>query len=292
MATAWQPRAWARINKSKRDPSLLLALAECGLLTTSQLCRLHFGSLGTCRKRLGVLRQLGVITSVRTAGNWAEECSWALTDRGAQLLAVLVGEPVRAGVWSKQVSVRALPHRQACAGFFTALLGVPDDAPHLVAVRHRGYQAFGPARPGEASTMWLGERSCRIVFGDNEARPWGSRTALVPDGAALIALETGGGQVQPIALEIDRGTESTRVLDDKLRRYEIVAGGGLAVLVCFTDPTVAASWQPPRSLVSVLVGDLPAHLADPWRTGWRAADGRRVSLADLAEHVQSECRSV
>ena len=284
MAVAWQERALARLN-SHRDPSLLLALAECGLLTTSQLVRLHFPSAGTARHRLCALRDLGLITGVRVGGSWASECSWALTTRGAQLLSLLMGEPVRAGAWSKESAPRALPHRQACAEFFAALLAdkhaskqaCQRPGPGLVPVRQRGYQRFGPARPGEASTMWLGERSCRVVFGADDARPWGSRTALVPDGAALLGY--GGAQV-PFAVEIDRGTEAARVLVDKLRRYDVVAGAGLVVLVCFTDPDLAV-WQPPATKATVLVGDLPAHLAAPWGAVWRTGAGERVSLAEL-----------
>jgi hypothetical protein len=286
MMAAWQERALARLN-ADRDPSLLLGLAESGMLTTSQLVRLHFPSAGTARHRLCSLRDLGLITGLRVGGSWASECSWSLTTRGAQLLTLLLGEAVHAGASSKQASARALPHRQASAAFFTALL--PKQASGqaskqagelgLVPVRHRGYQRFGPVHPGEASTMWLGERSCRIVFGSNDARPWGARTALVPDGAALLA----SGPVHvPFAVEIDRGTESTRILSDKLRRYDVVAGAGLVVLVCFTDPAKAAGWQPPATKATVLVGDLPGHLATPWGAVWRTEVGERVGLGELA----------
>lgn len=283
MAVSWQERALARLN-ADRDPSLLLGLAESGLLTTSQLVRLHFPSAGTARHRLCHLRDLGLIAGMRVGGNWASECSWSLTPRGAQLLSLLVGEPVRAGAWSKEASPRALPHRQACADFFTALLPVKQankqacQTPGLVPVRHRGYQRIGAARPGEASTMWLGERSCRIVFGAGDARPWGGRTALVPDGAALL----GCGPVQiPFAVEIDRGTEAPRVLADKLRRYDVVAGAALVVLVCFTDPDLA-DWRPPATKATVLVGDLPSHLAAPWEAVWRAGAGEPLGLGELA----------
>lgn len=286
MAVAWQERALARLN-ADRDPSLLLGLAESGLLTTSQLVRLHFPSAGTARHRLCSLRDLGLITGLRVGGSWASECSWSLTPRGAQLLSLLLGETVRAGAWSREASARALPHRQACADFFTALLPAKQSSlqaslpagPQLVPVRHRGYQRFGPARPAEASTMWLGERSCRVVFGADDARPWGARTALVPDGAALLA----SGPVQvPFAVEIDRGTESTPILADKLRRYDVVAGAGLVVLVCFTDPA-PADWRPPAATsTTVLVGDLPKHLATPWGAVWRTRAGEWISLGELA----------
>ena len=46
--TPWQTGALRRMNLD-RDPALLLALAEAGALTTSQITLLHFTSVAVCR---------------------------------------------------------------------------------------------------------------------------------------------------------------------------------------------------------------------------------------------------
>jgi len=201
------------------------------------------------------------------------ELHWALTDRGAETLAVVLGETVRAGAWAKgEVSARALPHRLATAEFFMALVG------GLVPVRAGGAYTIRAAKADEPSSLWLGERGCRTVFGDAARRPLGMRSALVPDGAALIA---GGGL---IAVELDRGTEGDWTLREKLTRYARVGGIG-AVVVCFTDPARAATWRVPDIDVPVLVGDLASHVADPWGPVWTADAVRQpVALGDVLSH--------
>ena len=95
--------------------------------------------------------------------------------------------------------------------------------------------------------------------------------------AALVAA---GDATVAIALELDRGTESPKVLAEKLARYARV--GGLVVAVCFTDPARAARWRPPDLGVRLLVGDLAAHLANPWGPVWRDPAHGRVALSELA----------
>jgi hypothetical protein len=262
-----------------RDPALLLALAEAGALTTSQVALLHFTSVAVCRRRLRVLRDLRLVAGWRPANSRGAETCWALTERGAGLLGELLGETVRAGAWGRGgASARALPHRQAVTEFFIALVGTANDR-RLTPVRAAGHHAIRAATPGEASTLWLGERGCRTVFGDPARRPLGVRAALVPDGAALLAV---GERPAPIVLEMDRGTESLQVLGEKLARYAAV--GGLTVILCFTDPA-RALWRPPDLGVDVLVGDLSSHVAQPWGPVWVTRDGRRLSLGDALEPV-------
>jgi hypothetical protein len=277
--TPWQSAALERLNQD-RDPAILLALAESGVLTTGQLCRLHFANLDVCRRRLRILRDLRLVTGFRPGGGRDAETCWTLAEHGAQLLSGILGEVVRAGAWGRnEASVRALPHRRAVVDFFMALVGDEPSHPHLVAVRAGEYQEVRPAAAHEPSTLWLGERSCRAIFGDATRRPYGSRVALVPDGAARIG--TAEASV-PILAELDRGTEALSVLDSKLARYARMVSG-YAVLVCFTDPAPArAAWRPlARPGLTVLVGDLGRHLRDPWGPVWTSPDGQRVAVGDL-----------
>ena len=274
----WQTTALRRMNLD-RDPCILLDLAEAGVLSTSQTRLLHFGSVEACRRRMRALRALRLVTGFRPGGSRGAETMWALTDRGATLLGELLGETVRAGAWGRGgASARALPHRQAVTEFFIALVG-DGGGPRLTPVRSAGHHAIRAAAPGETSTLWLGERGCRTVFGDPARRPLGVRAALVPDGAALLSV---GERSAPIALEMDRGTESLHVLGEKLARYASV--GGLTVIVCFTDPA-RALWRPPDLGVDVLVGDLRSHVAEPWGPVWAGRDGRRLALGDVLEPV-------
>jgi hypothetical protein len=276
--TPWQTGALRRMNLD-RDPALLLALAEAGVLATTQIRLLHFANLDVCRRRLRVLRDLRLVAGWRPANSRSAETCWALAERGAKLLGELLGETVRAGAWGRGgPSARALPHRQAVTEFFVALVG-EGSGPRLTPVRAAGHHAIRAAAPGEVSTMWLGERGCRTVFGDPARRPLGVRAALVPDGAALLSVRE---RSAPIALEMDRGTESLHVLGEKLARYASV--GGLTVIVCFTDPA-RALWRPPDLGVDVLVGDLRSHVAEPWGPVWAGRDGRRLALGDVLEPV-------
>lgn len=277
----WQMEVLGRINHD-RDPSILLSLAEAGMLTTGEVCRLHFANLDVCRRRLRVLRDLRLVTGFRPGRSRDAQTCWMLADRGAQVLGALLGEVVRSGAWGRgEVSARALPHRLAVTEFFMALVPgyqsvrVPE-RPHLTPVRAAGHHALRAAATGEPSTLWLGERSCRTVFGDATKRPLGLRVALVPDGAALI---TAGTTATAMVLELDRGTESLHVLGEKLARYARI--GGLAVVVCFTDPARAA-WRPPDLGVRLLVSDLASHLADPWGPVWKTPEGVQASLGDVA----------
>lgn len=276
--TPWQTEALRRMNLD-RDPALLLALAEAGLLATSQIRLLHFANLDVCRRRLRVLRDLRLVAGWRAANSRAAETCWALTERGAKLLGELLGETVRAGAWGRgEASARALPHRRAVTEFFMALVG-DGTGPRLTPVRAAGHHVLRAAAPCEASTLWLGERGCRTVFGDPARRPLGVRAALVPDGAALLSV---GERSAPIVLEMDRGTESLHVLGEKLARYAVV--GGLTVVMCFTDPA-RALWRPPDLGVDVLAGDLGSHVAEPWGCVWAGRDGHRLSLGDALEPV-------
>lgn len=276
--TPWQTAALRRMNLD-RDPALLLALAEAGLLATSQIRLLHFANLDVCRRRLRVLRDLRLVTGWRPANSRGAETCWALTERGAKLLGELLGETVRAGAWGRgEASARALPHRRAVTEFFMALVG-DGTGPRLSPVRAAGHHALRAASPGEASTLWLGERGCRTVFGDPTRRPLGVRAALIPDGAALISV---GERSAPIVLEMDCGTESLHVLGEKLGRYAMV--GGLTVVMCFTDPA-RALWRPPDLGVHVLVGDLESHVAEPWGSVWAGRGGCHLSLGDPLEPV-------
>jgi hypothetical protein len=273
--SSWEAAAFERLNLV-RDPSILLCLAEAGVLTTGELCKLHFANADVCRRRLRVLRDLRLVVGFRPGRSRGAETCWALTERGAKVLGEVLGEAVRAGVWGRgEASARALPHRRAVAEFFMALAGAGD--PHLTPVRAAGHHTLRAAVPGEPSTLWLGERSCRTVFGDGTRRPLGLRVALVPDGAAIVAAGEASGV---LVLELDRGTESLDVVGEKIARYARV--GGVAVVVCFTDPA-RATWRPPDLGVRVLVGDLASHLADPWEPVWRDEDGARVGLGDVTQ---------
>jgi hypothetical protein len=270
----WQSAVLERLNHD-RDPSILLSLAEAGVLATGELAVLHFGNADVCRRRLRALRDLRLVTGWRPGRARDAETCWALTARGARVLSGLLGEPVSAGSWG-EASTRAMAHRRAVAAFFTALVATPAVA-QLVAVRATGRHSIRLAGAGEASTRWLGERSCRLVFGDASQRPHGLRVALVPDGAAMVA---SGEATVAIVLELDRGTESARVLTEKLARYARV--GGMVVVVCFTDPGRAARWRPPDLGVRVLAGDLASHLARPWGPVWHDPAHGRLSLGELA----------
>jgi hypothetical protein len=164
---------------------------------------------------------------------------------------------------------RALPHRRASIDFFCALVS-SEARRHLAPVRVEG-RTLHRAR--------LGERSCRLLVGTAGNRPYGVKAALAPDGLAMLEV---GDRWAPLFLELDRGIEDGRRLEDKLARYAWMPPEAV-VLFCFTEAARARSWRPGSRAVRLLIGNLDRHRRDPWGSVWLdSATQRWLSLAEGA----------
>ncbi|HEY5288148.1 MAG TPA: replication-relaxation family protein [Solirubrobacteraceae bacterium] len=168
-----------------RDRELLDRLAQHEPLSTSELCLLFFTGARSCRGRLLKLEQQKLLTRVYPSREWrggATEALWFLSPHGRQMIGASARRP-------PGLSIPDLEHRRAAAGFFLDLVRGSLDT------------------PGEGLYRWLGEQQAQEGTGPT-VRPDGYGRYLLPDGEITFYLE------------IDRGTETTKRVKDKLAAYK------------------------------------------------------------------------
>jgi len=186
-----------------RDRELLDRLAQHEPLSTSELCLLFFTGARACRGRLLKLEQQTLLARVYPSREWrggATEALWFLSPHGRQMIGASARRP-------PGLSIPDLEHRRAAAGFFLDLVRGSLDT------------------PGEGLYRWLGEQQAQHGTGPT-ARPDGYGRYLLPDGEITFYLE------------IDRGTETTKRVKDKLAAYQMALAAdrnrdrGNILLVC------------------------------------------------------------
>jgi hypothetical protein len=167
-----------------RDRELLDRLAQHEPLSTSELCLLFFTGARACRGRLLKLEQQKLLTRVYPSREWrggATEALWFLSPHGRQTIGASARRP-------PGLSIPDLEHRRAVARFF---LGLVERS--LIT-------------PDEGLYRWLGEQQAQEGTGP-AVRPDGFGRYLLPDGEITFYLE------------VDRGTETTKRVRDKLAVY-------------------------------------------------------------------------
>lgn len=254
-----------------RDQRICEDLYEHRILTSTQLCELHFSSHNRARKRLVDLYRLGVVWRTRPrARTGSLPYHYVLDELGAAVVAE------RRGVEPSELRFRfdrtlgliesaQLRHLRETNGFFTRLV-----------------QACRQSDGAYRLTRWWGER--------RSAERW--EGLVRPDGIGLV--EGPAGEEVSFALELDRGTESRGRLEAKLDRYKVVGSGPgapEAILFCFRTPErerrarqVLRGWG---LVVATTTSEL--HLADPLGPVWRPVHlDRRLPLIDLNDRVRDE----
>jgi hypothetical protein len=193
-----------------RDRELLDRLSQHEPLSTSELSLLFFSGLRTCRRRLLALETSGLLTRVypaRSHRGGRTEALWFLSPNGRRT----IGAPARR---IPGISIPDLEHRRAVAGFFLGLI------------------ERSLAGPGEGLYRWLGEQQAQHGTGPG-VRPDGYGRYLLPHGEITFYLE------------VDRGTETTRRVKDKLAAYQHALAAdphrdrGNILLVCETRRRLA-----------------------------------------------------
>lgn len=172
-----------------RDRALLDRLSQHEPLSTSELSLLFFSGLRTCRRRLLRLESQDLLMRVypaRSHRGGRTEALWFLSPNGRRM----IGAPSRR---MPGLSIPDLEHRRAVAHFFLALVR----------------QSL--TRPGEGLYRWLGEQQSQQGTGTS-VRPDGYGRYLLPDGEITFYLE------------VDRSTETTRRIKDKLTSYQLALG--------------------------------------------------------------------
>lgn len=170
---------------TQRDRAILERLAEHEPLTTGELRLLFFTGARTCRARLKLLADSQLLTRIypaRTSRGGTSEPLYFLSPRARRLL----GAPARR---SPGLSIPDLEHRRAVSRFFLALVERSLD------------------RHGEGLYSWLGERRAEAALAGG-VRPDGYGRYLLPDGELTFYLE------------LDRATEPTKRIADKLAAYQ------------------------------------------------------------------------
>jgi len=179
-----------------RDRRIALDCYEHRLLTTEQLCRLHFTTPRKARRRLSELYELRVLDRFRPAWQQGEGSTphhWTLDAAGAYVVAAARGITRRELHWTREpaatlVNSTIREHLHAVNDFATRLA---EDA----------------RRAGGALSEWLGERGAHDLM----------RGILTPD--SYLALDLPDQPTRHILLELDRGTEDHERLQTKARRY-------------------------------------------------------------------------
>jgi hypothetical protein len=250
-----------------RDRAIVRAVDRHRVLTTEQLAEAFFPSRKRAWKRLAELYRLEVLARFQPFREGWGSCPlhFVVGRTGAALLAAERGEdPARAArAWRVERAV-AVAHSRHLA--------------HLVGVNGIWASLAAEARRDAARVRltWMTER---------EAAAW--TTGVVRPDAVIEWLEH--GRFVEAMLEYDRGTETLRVLVDKLPNYAVLEeerGRSVWVLFAFVSPGRETSAR--GALAGADVPVATATVADPPRPQdaiWLplGAAVERVRLSHLAD---------
>ena len=217
-----------------RDRAILERLAQHEPLTTSQLRLLFFTGERTCRARLKLLTDHGLLSRVfpaRTSRGGTSEPLYFLSPQARGLIAAPARRP-------PGLSLPDLEHRRAVGRFFLTLV-------------ERSLR-----QGNEGLYSWLGERSSQAALGGS-VRPDGYGRYLFPDGELTFYLE------------LDRSTEPTKRVADKLAAYQRALANDPEPRLCNILLVV-----PGRRRLASLARVAPA--GPPWT--WATVDGNQYEL--------------
>jgi Replication-relaxation len=268
-----RPRSSASILHSssgttRRDLSLCLDLHEHRVLTTHQIFELRFPSPRRAQRRLLILQQRGTVERFRPfRSTGSHPWHYILGEVGIEMVASW------RGVERKELGLRMdrlrgiaysprLAHLVEVNGFFSRL-----------AYRCRTDRLL-------ELVEWWSERRC--------AAEW--RGMVRPDG--MGRLEGPGARVR-FFLELDRGTESSSRLEEKLARYARVARlADAPEALLFLFPTERREAEARRALINcgllVLTGSRRFAGEEPLSPCWLPIEGdRRLRITDVGSARRS-----
>lgn len=254
-----------------RDVELLRLVAEHRMLTSTQLTTAVIPNDRTCRLRIQVLRDLGLVETFRppqVAGSAPLHC--VATGKALRLLA-------EAGYAERVPAVRGM----ARPGSAAASAALRADLSHLAGTNEVFCRLRAAARASGGQTAleeWRSEWSASRAFG----------CRIRPDG---FARWRDGTDWCEFFLEYDTGTEALHRLVTKLRGYaDLAAATAVSVPVLFWLPGPEREHNLHRELVADRSG-VPVATAygNPrvsaphravWRPVWRSG-AERLTLAGL-----------
>jgi Replication-relaxation len=244
---------------TRRDLYLCLDLFEHRVLTTHQIFELRFPSLRRAQRRLLLLQQRGIVDRFRPfRPTGSHPWHYILGPVGLEIVASARGSDLKKlGINRDRLRAMAysprLPHLIEVNGFFSRLA--------------RRCRMDG----GLKLIEWWSERRC--------VSEWGG--IVRPDGLGRLR---GQGLDVRFFLELDRGTESTSALEEKLARYARVSrfSDSPAVLF-FLFPTERREVEARRVLFNcgmlVATATRVSFARDPLGSCWLPVAGdRRMSI--------------
>ncbi|MDQ7814206.1 MAG: replication-relaxation family protein [Patescibacteria group bacterium] len=176
-----------------RDLDVLESLAWAGILTTSQVARLHFPSRRTAERRLRALLDHGLVRSCLQNEHLHRDSVHLLTPRGAEHLA----------------EERKLNQKTVRPGRVPR----PQKLRHALAVRDVFVEFVLAGRMGAFELQ-------DFAFDDDLARlPAFKERHIVPDGLSLVRA---GGRALAITIEVDLGSETTTTLRKKFENHRAI----------------------------------------------------------------------
>jgi hypothetical protein len=181
---------------TERDRHIALDCYEHHVLTTDQIKRLHFTGLRTATVRLQVLYELRVLDRIRPIAKRGEGSTpyhWVLDEAGALIAADHKGIDRSQLHYTHENALRIAASRNL--------------AHHVEANELFTRLAVDANRAGGALSEWYGVRTLAHMFAG----------VVVPDGYGVLTLP--GRAPLHVLLELDRGTEASRVLREKAKRY-------------------------------------------------------------------------
>jgi hypothetical protein len=179
-----------------RDTHIALDCYEHHVLSTGQIKRLHFTGLRTATVRLAVLHELRVLDRFRPIAKRGEGSTpyhWVLDQAGALIVADHKGLDRSQLHYTHEDAMRIAASRNL--------------AHHVEANELFTRLAVDANRAGGALTEWYGVRTLAHMFAG----------AVLPDGYGVLRMP--GRAALHVLLELDRGTEASRILREKAKRY-------------------------------------------------------------------------
>lgn len=262
-----RPRSSASILDSAygtthRDLSLCLDLYDHRVLTTHHVFELRFNSLRRAQKRLFVLHGRNIVERFRPfRSTGSHPWHYILGEAGIEIVAAW------RGVDRKELGLRMDRLRSIAYSPRLAHLVEVNSFFCRLAYRCRSAQLL-------QLTEWWSERRC--------ASEWGGMVR--PDGLGRLR---GPGVDVRFFLELDRGTESSSRLEEKLTRYARVARSPDAPdALLFVFPTERREAEARRALFNcgmlLLTGTRGYAGEDPLSPFWLPVGGdRRIRIVDM-----------
>lgn len=187
-----------------RELDALASIGWAGILSTSQVWRLHYPSRRKTQRRLRVLLDHRLVCASLQGEMLHRDTLWRLTRRGAAVLA-------DSGRTAEEIAPGSLPRPTKLAH----ALAIRDVFVAFCLIERAGLFALEDFRFDDELTTAEPFRLARVI----------------PDGFALLRR---GSVFTRVGIEVDRDSQSRRVVEAKLAAWRPLLGGTVGTLLVVT----------------------------------------------------------